>query len=245
MASLSNHLDQSPDAALVSQIKSQGTSKSEPPASDSKKERSQLRSDFQPSNYSVICGRVQGKASCNHVGNRRLRIIAGMSIESYSQTSRKTAKTAIVSRIIAVIRQAGGHFCEYKRGTWFEVGDIFAREKVGTLMRDLLHSQYRSSNKSKTAIRRARKQSQDEQPGQKLVDGTENSDDSSTTSSCGESNKDFLELEHSPKNDLFDMNSDDSSTTSSSWGISKDSPGVEHSLDDTPSNIFDIDVFQN
>jgi hypothetical protein len=245
MASTTNLSDDSPDA-LASQTNNERESESEPSnTSNSKKGRSQLRGDFQPSNYSVICGRMQGKANCNNVGNRRLRVIAGMSIESYSQAGRKAVKSAIVSEIIATIRRAGGNFCEYKRGAWFEVGDLYAREKVGALLRDLLYTQYRSSAQSKVAIRKARQQSQSQQFGQKLVYGTGDSNDSSTTSSsssssCWESSNDSLGLEHSLEDDFFDSNLDDSSTTASCWGRSNDSLGFEHLLED---DFFDIDVF--
>jgi hypothetical protein len=127
-----------------------------------------------------------------------------MYVDKYSLADTKAAKSVIVSEIIAAIRQAGGNFCRHKRGVWFEVGDNYAREKVSALLRDLLHSQYRSSNKSKTAIRKARKQSL-KPLYQTLVDGTGDSDDSSLSSSCWGCSKDALVLEHSPGYDFFDI----------------------------------------
>jgi hypothetical protein len=242
MASPANLSDDSPDA-LETKTNNARESESELSTSDSKKGRSQLRHDFQPSNYSVICGRVQGKASYTNVGNRRLRVIAGMSIESYSQAGRKTVKSAIVSEIIATIRRAGGHFCEYKKDTdtWFEVGDHYAREKVGALLRDMLHTQYRSSAQSKIAIKKDRQESQNHLFGRKLVECTGDSDDLSTMSSCWQSSNDSPWPEYSMNGDFLDINSDDFSTTSSCWGSSKDdSLGFAHSLED---NFFDIDVF--
>ncbi len=167
---------------------------------------------FQPSDYSVVCGR--GNDCFNHVGNRRFRILAGMYIARYSHTDSKTAKSAIVSKIIAVIHQAGGMFCKFKKGSWCEVGDHQAREKVSALLRDLLHNQYRSSAKAKvgrrTAIKKNQKQNQDQQSGQKRVDDTDDSDDSSTTSL--------------------------------SWGSTKESLGFEYWLEE-PDDFFEIDVF--
>jgi hypothetical protein len=185
------------------------SSTSEPSACSSKK--SQLPTEFQPSEYSVVCGR--GKDSFNHVGNRRFRALASMFIERYSQSGSKVAKSAIVSEIIDVIRQAGGNFCKVQKGAWFEVGDHQAREKVSALLRDLLHTQYRSSAKAKVARRWSmqRNQEQDEQSGQKLVDDTtDDSDDCSTTSSC--------------------------------WGSTKESLGFEYWLEE-PEDFFEIDVF--
>jgi hypothetical protein len=204
----SNHADFSP-GAFASQTNNQGTSSSEPPLSGSK--TSQLRVGLQPSEYSVVCGR--GKYSFNHVGNHRFRILAGMFIERYSRAGTKAAKSAIVSEIIAVIRQAGGNFCKYQNGAWFDVGDHYAREKVSALLRDLLHTQYRSSAKAKVGRRLKnvkKKDNQNPQSGQKQVEGTEDSDDSSTTSGC--------------------------------WGRSKNSLGFEYWLEES-DDFFDIDVF--
>jgi hypothetical protein len=128
-----------------------------------------------------------------------------MHVEKYSRANSKAAKSVIVSEIITAIRQAGGNFCRVKRGKWFEVGDQYAREKVSALLRDLLHTQYRSSNKSKTAIRKARKQSKNKPSGQMLAEGTEDSDDSSLSSSCWGSNKDSLGFDDSLVYDFFDI----------------------------------------
>jgi hypothetical protein len=171
--------------------------------SDSQTRRSQLRVEFQPSNYSVICGR--GKDSFNHAGNRHFRILASMFIERYSQADSKAAKSVIVSEIIKVIRQAGGNFCSYKRGAWFEVGDHHAREKTSALLRDLLPTQYRSSAKAK--LDRKKKDKQNPKSGQKRVEHTEDSDDSSTTSSCWGRSKNSLGFEYwlEESDDFFDI----------------------------------------
>jgi hypothetical protein len=116
--------------------------------------KSQLEADFQPSDLSVICGR--GKYSYNHSGNHRFRKLASAFAERYSQAESKTTKSVLVFNIITTIRQAGGHFCKYEKGAWFEVGDRCAREKVSAYFRDMLHTQYRSSAKNKTTRRRAR-----------------------------------------------------------------------------------------
>ena len=206
----SNHFDSRPDAFASQTDNHQLTSSSEPSAFPPKKQ-AQLRMKFKPSDFSVVCGR--GMETFNHVGNRRFRILVRMSIERYSQADTRAAKSIIVSEIIALIRRAGGIFCKYKRGVWLEVGARHAREKVGPSLRDLLHTQYRSSSKARAGRRRARKtvkqqQDQNQRSGQKQVDNSQHSDDSSTTSSC--------------------------------WGRSKDSLGFEYWLEE---KYFDIDVF--
>jgi hypothetical protein len=205
-----SHFDSSPHP-FASQTNNQRTISSKPSVSRSSR-KSKLRADFEPSGYSVVCGR--GKTNSNHVGNRRFRILASIFIETYSQADSKKAKSAIVSDIITAIRQGGGNFCTYESGAWFDVGHRDARKKVGALLRDLLHTQYSSSNQSKSARRRDRRQKPNKkQPsGQKRieVEGTGDTDDSSTTSSC--------------------------------WGRSKDSLGFEYWLEES-DDFFDIYVF--
>jgi hypothetical protein len=178
------------------------TSTPKPTVIGSKAGRSQP--GVQPSEYSIICGR--GQDTFNHVGNRRFRALASMFIERYSRAGTKAAKSAIVSEIIGVIRQADGNFCKYERGVWIEVGDHLAREKVSALLRDFLHTQYRSSAKAKVA--RRKKENQDQRSYQKLVDDTPHSGDaSSTSSSCWGSTKDSLGFEYwlEESDDFFDI----------------------------------------
>jgi hypothetical protein len=213
----SNHSDSSPGAFASHSNNHQQTSHFEPSASGSK--TTQFLVEFQPCDYSVICGR--GKSSFNHVGNRRFRLLSSMFIEKYSQADTRLAKSAIVTEIINVIREVDGHFWRFKGGAWFEVGYDQARDKVGACLRDLLHTQYRSSSKAKMAIRANvkagnRKENQSQHSYEKLVDDTQLSDDSSTSST--------------------------SSTSSSSWGSTKDSLGFEYWLEKS-EDFFVIDVF--
>jgi hypothetical protein len=201
MASITKLLNNFPDASLPNTIVKRESAYKPSPGRD--KTEAQLSLDFQPSEYSVLCSR--GKESVNHIGNRRFRKLASTYVQNYSQADSKAAKSVIVSDIITSIRQVGGNFCKYKRGAWFELGEHYAREKVTALLRDLLHTQYRSSNKSKIAVRKARKRSLKQQSEQTLVNGTEDSDDSSQSSSCWGSSKDYLGREHSPGYDFFDI----------------------------------------
>ncbi len=173
--------------------------------------RSQLGADFQPSDLSVICGR--GRDSYNHKGNHRFRTIASVFAERYSQADCKTVKATLVFNIVTRIRRMGGHFCKYEKDAWFEVGDRCARGKVSSLLRDKLHTQYRSSAKAKIVRRRAQHQNktQTQHESEQLVDGTGG------------------------------LSEDDSSITSSDWGSSLESQEFEESL--TGDDFFDIAVF--
>jgi hypothetical protein len=210
MASTNHYDDHSPDA-IAPQSSNEGAPAIEPSACGTKTGTSQTVAEvgFQPSDYSVVCGRSKDY----HVGNRHFRCLTRTFIDRYSRAEgNKTAKSAIVSEIITMIRQMDGKFCKYKSGAWFEVGERDAREKVTSLLRDLLHTQYRSSNKAKSARRSAiragnqRKKLEVQKPGQKLPDNKGPSDDSSVSSSCWGCNKDSLGFdEHSLEYDYFDI----------------------------------------
>jgi hypothetical protein len=192
------HCDHILDA--MSQTNNKPTAASEKSAYGSKTGRSQPGAvvGFQPSTYSVVCGR--GKESFNHAGNRHFRFLTSTFIEKYSRADSKAAKSAIVSQIITLIHQADGQFCKFQSGEWFEVGDHLAREKVSALLRDLLHTQYRSSAKAKIARRKIKTQkkklNKKSSSGQKLLDH-------SSSSSCGENSKDSLEFDHELETVLF------------------------------------------
>jgi hypothetical protein len=194
-----NYYDHIP-VAIAPQTNIELASTSEPSVHGSKTGRSQPI-DFQPSNYSVVCGR--GKESFNYVGNRHFRFLTSTFIERYSRADSKAAKSAIVSEIITMIREADGNFCKFQSGAWFEVGDHHAREKVSALLRDLLHTQYRSSAKAKIARRKTKTQKQKQNKNKNATSGQKLVDHSSTSSSCWESSKNSLEFDHSLETDLF------------------------------------------
>jgi hypothetical protein len=177
---------------------------SELTACGSKTVRSQLGADFKPTDYSVICGR--GKESRSHEGNHCFRTLASTFVERYSRADSKAAKSALVFNIVTVIRQAGGHFCKYEKGAWFEVGDRCAREKVSAYFRDMLHTQYRSSAKAKIILRRDRNRNKKEtqQHGQQLVDGAGGHSENDLSMPCG-SSLHVLWLDYAVEIDFFDI----------------------------------------
>jgi hypothetical protein len=92
-------------------------------------------------------------------GNRYLRFLVNNFRHPYSEARNKVQKSAIVSTIIDKVKQASpksGGFIKYEDGNWWEVDDAFAREKIGGLFRDFLHTQYRSSTKAKLARRKVK-----------------------------------------------------------------------------------------
>ncbi|KAL3934697.1 MAG: hypothetical protein SGBAC_009643 [Bacillariaceae sp.] len=118
-----------------------------------------LPPDFEPSAYSVICGRR--RKAIESIGNRRLNVIASIFAKRYADAKKKEDKSVIVSEILNTIRSASPDsqhaFVRYENGQWFRVQNLHAREKIGSVLRDTLSSKYRSSTKSKMAKRKTLK----------------------------------------------------------------------------------------
>jgi hypothetical protein len=126
-----------------------------PASAVSKSKRSQLGDDFKPSRFSVICGR--GKDSYDHVGNHHFRELASMFVARYVRAGSKADKSEIVSEMVGMIHQAEGTFCKFENGAWFQVGDHYAREKAGALLRDMVHTQQLSSSSPVVKVKQAKK----------------------------------------------------------------------------------------
>jgi hypothetical protein len=112
--------------------------------------------DFALHEHSVVCSRVKKKEFPS--GNRRLDAIAKACLQGYSNET-KSGKTAIVSRIVAMVRSnvpdGKGSFVRFHEERWWEADEVGARYKVTAVMRNLLPSRYKSSTKAKVAKRRS------------------------------------------------------------------------------------------
>lgn len=101
--------------------------------------------------------------------NRRFRVTVKMHLQDYADAKGKTEKSQVVSKILELIREAspeGSFVTKESDGRWYEVSDRVAREKIGAQFRDYLHSQYRSSAKSKQARKVGRQELQQYQSRQ-------------------------------------------------------------------------------
>eukprot|EP00529_Nitzschia_sp_RCC80_P001499 CAMPEP_0113462338 /NCGR_PEP_ID=MMETSP0014_2-20120614/12033_1 /TAXON_ID=2857 /ORGANISM="Nitzschia sp." /LENGTH=243 /DNA_ID=CAMNT_0000354183 /DNA_START=167 /DNA_END=895 /DNA_ORIENTATION=- /assembly_acc=CAM_ASM_000159 len=152
-----------------------------PKKNNSKKTR--MPPSYKPHEKTVICGR--GKSCLRNPGNVLLRKFINENLQAYSDAGDdKTTKTRIVTRIMKQIRDAcpPGHPTFVKKegsssgrssgstasddssngnddadsGTWWEVDDAFAREKIWSVFRDALFARFRSSTKSKLARKKKR-----------------------------------------------------------------------------------------
>ena len=111
---------------------------------------------YTPSPYDVICSK--GKKSKNHSGNIFIQtLIAQEYTTLYAKADNKFSKSILVSKVMDTIRQKssangnGRGFIKQdaKTGQWYELGDVYVREKVSQWLRDTLKGQYKSSADSK------------------------------------------------------------------------------------------------
>jgi len=102
-----------------------------------------------PGEFDVICGR--GKICSQHPGNRRLSQIVKQHIDQYSQATSKLEKSLVVSDIVNMVKQKGTFVKQVSSGGryFYNVSERMTREKVGQMLRDALHTQYKSSNQAK------------------------------------------------------------------------------------------------
>ena len=104
--------------------------------------------------WDVICGR--GQHVYNHSGNVFLRKLVEKQVHIYSSATTKAQRSTIVSDIVDTVRSMGRGFIKKEAdGTWVEVGDVIAREKIGQAFRGALGLKYKSSNASKKRRRAA------------------------------------------------------------------------------------------
>lgn len=115
-----------------------------------------LSKDFVPHRFSIIFGR--GKQSCDHTGNRRLKIVVSMNLHRYSKANKnhnKEEKSNILHEIVQYIKDSypdgidkRGAFVRYNNNDkrWYHVDEFLVREKIGVMFRNFLSTSYKSSN---------------------------------------------------------------------------------------------------
>lgn len=112
-----------------------------------------LPPSFHPKEYTVLCGR--GSVYSESTGNNYLKLLVQQQVQPYGGTSNRAEKSRIVTSVVNAVHQLSPEaaFVNLDNGTWKEMKESLAREKVGGLFRDLLHNRYKSSNKAKVAKR--------------------------------------------------------------------------------------------
>jgi hypothetical protein len=111
--------------------------------------RRDFPADYEPGGTDVLCGR--GKSNWNHEGNVNFRDFIRQNVTRYVEAPTKNDKTAIVVQLVDEMRQRGCHFLRQdSAGTWYDIGDAQARDKVGHGLRDQVTAMNRQ-NKFKEA----------------------------------------------------------------------------------------------
>ncbi|KAG7365795.1 hypothetical protein IV203_028465 [Nitzschia inconspicua] len=164
--------------------------------------RVHLGRNYMPGHNAVICGR--GKACASSPGNKKLRTYIGSFAKSYESAANKEQKSTIVSTIISLIEEPeGGAFVKFEESTWWKVDEAYAREKIGNLFRDVLHTKYRSSSKAKQARKKTAVSGFNDEI-QSIV--TKLSMDQSYSSSCSSSVKAMCPTNNSKSHCHWNMN---------------------------------------
>jgi hypothetical protein len=99
-------------------------------------------SDVQPCDYDIVCGR--GKGSYNRPGNQRFRAIVCQHIPVYSAAKTKFDKGIVLNSIVSKAQSesnGAARFLKCTNGSWFEIEDDQAREKVGHTIREAILAQ--------------------------------------------------------------------------------------------------------
>jgi hypothetical protein len=80
--------------------------------------------------------------SFNHVGNRRFRDLIAASCEKYTSAKSRLEKSMVVHAIVEEVKKAQGRFLKQDRytGSWYELDERQAKEKVGHAIRDATSS---------------------------------------------------------------------------------------------------------
>ena len=107
-----------------------------------------MPSSFKPTHLDIFCGR--SRESRVHVGTAHFRRVIKSNLQDYIEAQTRDEKSYIIKSVIDLLRCkaksiGGAGFIKYDKqnGRWFEVGDQFAREKVGQAFRDLMKQKSR------------------------------------------------------------------------------------------------------
>jgi hypothetical protein len=125
--------------------------------SQEREEKTRYPDNFTPSPYTVLIG--GGKACAEALGNKRLKVIVSTYLDKYSNAPNQISCSIIVSKVVDI-------FHEVRSVGWWEVSDLVAHVRVGSILQDLLH-EHKSSSKSKLA--RQQSSTMDTKEGQQLM----------------------------------------------------------------------------
>jgi hypothetical protein len=146
----------------------------------------------------------RGKEAANAIGNRRLKILVETQLGKYLKAKSRGEKSIVVAHVLDTVQGAcpEGGFVKFDGSDWWEVDDNSARERIGSMFRDRLHDQYKSSTKSKMARRRAIKA---QERSEKDSDASTGGDETNCSSSSATKYVEPLPLVNAFSQQLFDF----------------------------------------
>jgi len=123
-----------------------------------------------PTSFDILLGKE--RASFNHSGNKRFRVIINQNLDRYMTVPTKTIKSRLIRDIYDEMKKTGFRFFKKDNhtDTWHEINDQLAREKVSHALRDrvkelkkplkrrseqILHTPFASTQAEKLSLSRA------------------------------------------------------------------------------------------
>jgi hypothetical protein len=104
---------------------------------------------YKPREFDVVCGR--GKGSYNRPGNLHMRRIVRTYIDEYLAAKSKLDKSIVLNKVLEEVRSQGDGSAmlvkQNKDGSWMEIGDDQAREKIGHAIREAISAREPSHQK--------------------------------------------------------------------------------------------------
>ena len=86
-----------------------------------------------PTKFDILCG--QSRICASHTGNRRFQVVLDTYAERYDAVTSKQEKMNLTKEIVGCIHASNGRFLKYKNGSWTEISNVLARDKVSHALR--------------------------------------------------------------------------------------------------------------
>ena len=100
-----------------------------------------------PTQVDILCG--QSRTCADHTGNKRFQVVLDSYARRYHAATTKQEKMVMTKEIVACIKETGSRFLKYSQGTWIEITDVAARDKVSHALRTKAASWKRQEDKKK------------------------------------------------------------------------------------------------
>lgn len=157
------------------------------------------------------------------------RIVATL-VEDYSRAITKDDKSRIVARVLEQVRAHGAGFVKQAdTSSWYDVGDVHAREKISQAFRDLLHDQYKSSLDARRKLRQAkRKETMEDTSSSTRTEASDFESNNKLTDEDGNHDVEVMDDKHFSLDAPLALNPDDAATAANNDNKEQDN-AADHS----------------